>query len=126
MTQSQAAGRVRRASTPRASLSRDPHLSLYLLIAACVAADLSFVPLLPGLRASRGLSGTEAAVLLSGGNVAMIIAPVPLGHLTDRLGARQLLTSAGALVTIASVMLATADGFAALLVGRVLIGLTNA
>jgi len=111
---------------PRVPLAGDPHRSLYLLIAACVAADLSFVPLLPGLRASRGLSGTEAALLLSAGTVAMIIAPVPLGHLADRLGARRLLTGAGALVTVASVILATADGFAALLVGRVLIGLTNA
>ncbi len=123
MTQSPAAGCAR---TPPVPLARDPHLSLYLLIAACVAADLSFVPLLPALRASRGLSGTEAALLLSAGTVAMIIAPVPLGHLTDRLGARRLLTAAGVLVTVASVTLATADGFAALLVGRVLIGLTNA
>jgi len=125
MTQSPAAGRARRAST-RVSLARDPHLSLYLLIAACVAADLSFVPLLPGLRVSRGLSGTQAALLLSAGTVAMIIAPVPLGHLADRFGARRLLTGAGALATVASVILATADGFAALLVGRILIGLTNA
>ncbi len=126
MTRLPTAGRARRASTPRVPLVRDPHLSLYLLIAACVAADLSFVPLLPGLRASRGLSGTEAALLLSGGTVAMIIAPVPLGHLADRLGARRLLTGAGVLVTVASVILATADGFVALLVGRILIGLTNA
>ncbi len=123
MTQSPAAGCAR---TPPVPLARDPHLSLYLLIAACVAADLSFVPLLPGLRESRGLSGTEAALLLSAGTVAMIIAPVPLGHLADRVGARRLLTGAGVLVTVASVTLATADGFAALLVGRVLIGLTNA
>ena len=126
MTQSQASRRDRRTSTPRAPLARDPHLSLYLLIAACVAADLSFVPLLPGLRASRGLSGTEAALLLSADTVAMIIAPVPLGHLADRLGARRLLTGGGALVTMASVILATGDGFAALLIGRILIGLTNA
>lgn len=125
MTQSPVAVCARRAHTA-VSLVRDPHLSLYLLIAACVAADLSFVPLLPGLRASRGLSGTQAALLLSAGTVAMIIAPVPLGHLADRLGARRLLTGAGALVTVASVILATADGFAALLVGRILIGLTNA
>ncbi len=126
MTSLQGAGRARRANTPRVPLAGDPHLSLYLLIAACVAADLSFVPLLPGLRASRGLSGTEAALLLSAGTVAMIIAPVPLGHLADRLGDRRLLTGAGVLVTVASVILATADGFAALLVGRILIGLTNA
>ncbi len=126
MTRLPAAGRASRASTPRIPLARDPHLSLYLLIAACVAADLSFVPLLPGLRASRGLSGPQAALLLSAGTVAMIIAPVPLGQLADRLGARRLLTGAGALVTVASVILATADGFAALLVGRILIGLTNA
>jgi len=125
MTSLEDAGRARRANT-RVPLAGDPHLSLYLLIAACVAADLSFVPLLPGLRASRGLSGTQAALLLSAGTVAMIIAPVPLGHLADRLGARRLLTGAGALVTVASVILATADGFAALLVGRILIGLTNA
>jgi len=123
MTESPAAGCAR---TPPVPLARDPHLSLYLLIAACVAADLSFVPLLPGLRASRGLSGAEAALLLSAGTVAMIIAPVPLGHLADRLGARRLLTGAGTLVTVASVILATADGFAALLAGRILIGLTNA
>jgi len=126
MTSLQGAGRARRANTPRVPLAGDPHLSLYLLIAACVAADLSFVPLLPGLRASRGLSGTEAALLLSAGTVAMIIPPVPLGHLADRLGDRRLLTGAGVLVTVASVILATADGFAALLVGRILIGLTNA
>ena len=56
MTSLQGAGRARRANTPRVPLAGDPHLSLYLLIAACVAADLSFVPLLPGLRASRGRS----------------------------------------------------------------------
>jgi len=125
MTSLEDAGRAPRAST-QVPLARDPLLSLYLLIAACVAADLSFVPLLPSLRASRGLSGTQAALLLSAGTVAMIIAPVPLGRLADRLGAHRLLTGAGGLATVASVILATTDGFTALLVGRILIGLTNA
>lgn len=114
------------AGVARPSLRRDPHLPLYLLIAACVAADLAFAPLLPGLRASRGLSSIQGALLLSGASAATLIAPLPLGHLADCFGARRLVTAGGVLATAASLLLATTDGFAAMFLGRILIGLTNA
>lgn len=114
-----------RAGMVRPPLGRDPHLPLYLLIGACVAADLSFAPLLPGLRTNLGLSATQAGLLLSVGGAATIVA-LPLGHLADRLGPCRLVAAAGVLAVAASLLLATADGFVTLLLGRILIGLTNA
>jgi predicted MFS family arabinose efflux permease len=102
------------------------HRSLYLLIAACVTADVAIVPLLPGLRASQGLSATESGLLLSAGTAAMTVAPVPLGRLADRLGPARLVTAAGTLATAASLLLAADEGFPALLLGRCLIGVTTA
>jgi predicted MFS family arabinose efflux permease len=104
----------------------DPCLLLYPLVTACVAADVAFVPLLPGIRASEGLSSLQAGVLLAAGPAVMSFAPVPLGRLADRLGAAAVLRAAGICAVAASATLAATRGFPGALFARALIGLVGA
>lgn len=93
---------------------------------AITAADVAFVPLLPTLRDSLALSGAAAGVLLAATMGAMLVLAVPLGVLVDRIGARQLLALAGALVVVACAGLAMATTFATLLAARLLLGVAFA
>lgn len=110
----------------RASPSGDPCLLLYPLVTACVASDVAFVPLLPGIRAAEGLSSLQAGLLLAAGPAVMSFAPLPLGRLADRVGAGAVLRAAGICAVAASATLAAARGFSAVLIARALIGLVGA
>ena len=107
-------------------LSGDPCLLLYPLVTACVASDVAFVPLLPGIRATDGLSSLQAGVLLAASPAVMSLAPLPLGRLADRLGAAAVIRAAGICAVAASATLAATRGFPAVLVARALIGLVGA
>ena len=110
----------------RAAPSGDPCLLLYPLVTACVASDVAFVPLLPGIRAAEGLSSLQAGVLLAAGPAVMSFAPLPLGRLADRVGARAVLRAAGICAVAGGATLAVARGFPAALLARALIGLVGA
>jgi MFS family permease len=105
---------------------RDAYLMLYPLVAACVAADVAFVPLLPGIRGADDLSAFQSGVLLAAAPAVMSLAPLPLGRLADRLGAPTLLRAAGICAVLASATLAITRGFPAALFARALIGLVGA
>jgi MFS family permease len=106
--------------------SEDPCLLLYPLVTACVAADVVFVPLLPGIRADEGLSSLQAGLLLAAGPAVMSLAPLPLGRVADRVGARAVLRAAGTCAVAASVLLAAFQGFPQAMFARSLIGLVGA
>ncbi len=110
----------------RRALGEDPCLLLYPLVTACVASDVAFVPLLPGIRAAEGMSSLQAGVLLAASPAVMSVAPLPLGRLADRLGAGAMLRAAGICAIAASVTLAAGRGFPAVLSARALIGLVGA
>ena len=98
----------------------------YGVACAITAADVAFVPLLPGLRDSLALSGAAAGVLLAATMGAMLVLAVPLGVLVDRIGARSLLALAGVLVVASCAGLALATTFATLLAARLALGVAFA
>lgn len=56
----------------------------------------------------------------------MVVAPLPIGRLADRVGAHRLVTAGGALAALACLTLVASQQLEALLAARCLIGLANA
>jgi MFS family permease len=98
---------------------------MYALVFLDEIALLGLVPLLPGYRTSYDLSTTEAGALLSAAPLAIVVASIPAGRLSDRLGARQVTLAAGVIIAVSTAGMAAANGFAVLLAARFAFGLAS-
>jgi len=98
---------------------------MYALVFLDEIALLGLVPLLPGYTRSYDLSTAEAGALLSAAPLAIVVASIPAGRLSDRLGSRRVTLAAGVLIALSTAGTAAASGFALLLVTRAAFGLAS-
>ena len=86
------------------------------------AVDLNeIVPLLPRIGHRYGLSAAANALLLAAPGIAMLALCVPIGALSDRLGARRLTLAGGVMLCVAAFGQAL-PSYGALIVARLLLG----
>lgn len=81
-----------------------------------------FLPAIPAVKAEFGLTDSLAQLTFSIGIFAMAISTLVYGTLADRYGRRPVLMGGLALFLAGCAVLATANSFAALLVGRIVQG----
>ena len=98
---------------------------MYALVFLDEIALLGLVPLLPGYTRSYDLSTAEAGALLSAAPLAIVIASIPAGRLSDKFGARRVTLAAGVLIAVSTAGTAAASGFAVLLLTRAAFGLAS-
>src|SRR5689334_1941858 len=101
---------------------RRPFLLFYVLVFLDEVALLAIVPLLPAYTRAYHLSDVEAGALLSAASLAIVVASVPAGRLSDRFGARIVTLVASAIAAAAMLGSAVAPNFAALLAARLAFG----
>ena len=97
----------------------------YALVFLDEIALLGLVPLLPGYTRAYDLSTTAAGALLAAAPLAIVIASIPAGRLSDRLGSRRVTLAAGVLIILSTAGMAAAPGFAVLLLARAAFGLAS-
>jgi len=86
------------------------------------AVDLNeIVPLLPRIGHRYGLSAAANALLLAAPGIAMLALCVPIGALSDRLGARRLTLTGGVMLCVAAFGQAL-PSYGALILARLLLG----
>ena len=95
---------------------------LYGLFAVAGVAQAAIVPLLPRMSAHFGLSASQTALLLALPGLATLAVSVPSGIAADRIGARRVSLSAGALLCLACAAQAL-PSLAAVLGGRIVFGI---
>jgi MFS family permease len=98
---------------------------MYALVFLDEIALLGLVPLLPGYTRSYDLSTAEAGALLAAAPLAIVIASIPAGRLSDKFGARRVTLAAGVLIVVSTAGTAVASGFAPLLLTRAAFGLAS-
>jgi MFS family permease len=92
-----------------------------------VAADgNAVIPLVPTYTARYGLSIFEAGLIVAAPALAMLVLSLPVGLLSDRVGARAVTIAASALLTISALGQALAGSYAVLLASWTLFGVTSA
>jgi predicted MFS family arabinose efflux permease len=85
------------------------------------ATQVGITPLLPHIAERFGLSATAIALLVAAPGLAILAIGIPVGLLTDRLGARRLTLAAVALMCVASLGQAL-PAYPAILVARLAFG----
>jgi MFS transporter, YNFM family, putative membrane transport protein len=98
---------------------------MYALVFLDEVALLGLVPLLPGYTRIYDLSTAEAGALLSAAPLAILVASIPAGRLSDKLGSRRVTLAAGVLIVVSTAAMAVANGFAVLLLARFVFGLAS-
>src|SRR4051812_32962734 len=98
---------------------------MYALVFLDEIALLGLVPLLPGYTRIYDLSTTEAGALLSAAPLAIVVASIPAGRLSHRLGARPGAPPARVIIIVSTAGMAVANVFALLLVARFAFGLAS-
>jgi MFS family permease len=78
-------------------------LVVYALVFYTAALEVAIVPLLPLYSREFDLSTVEAGVLLASVNVAVMALSIPLGRLSDRIGARRMTVAAAVVYALAAV-----------------------
>lgn len=119
---------ARRPSAAAAGVQSSRFLRLALpasMIMSFLAASSVPTPLYATYAARWHFSPITTTVVFSAYAVAVLLALLMLGRVSDYLGRRPVLLAALAAQTVATVFLATAGGVDALLVGRVLQGLAT-
>jgi MFS family permease len=100
------------------------------LVSLMVTVDLALwaaiLPLLPTYADDFGLSKPEAALLLSAYSFGVILLAVPVGHLADRIGTRDVAIAGQLIMGAATVVVALEPSYGALLAGRFAQGLASA
>jgi MFS family permease len=102
---------------------RRPFLLFYVLVFLDEVALLSIVPLLPAYTRAYDLSDVRAGALLSAASLAIVVASVPAGRLSDRFGARIVTLVAATIAAVAMLGSAVAPTYEALLVSRLAFGI---
>lgn len=92
-----------------------------------VAADgNAVVPLIPTYTTRFGLSVFDAGLLVGAPALAMLVLSLPVGLLSDRVGARVVTIAASALLTVSALGQALAGSYGVLLASWALFGITSA
>jgi len=92
-----------------------------------VSADgNAIVPLVPTYTTRFGLSVFEAGLLVAAPAFAMLVLSLPVGLLSDRVGARAVTIAASALLTVSALGQALADSYVLLLASWGLFGVASA
>src|SRR5439155_9328733 len=92
-----------------------------------VAADgNAVVPLVPTYTTRFGLSVFAAGLLVGAPAFAMLVLSLPVGLLSDRVGARAVTIAASALLTVSALGQALADSYGLLLASWALFGVSSA
>jgi predicted MFS family arabinose efflux permease len=99
-------------------------VSVYLLLFVCEVAWLSMIPLGPRFAEEFDLTKVQTGALLAAPGVAIVAVSLPVGVLTDRLGARRLTVASAVLLVLTCLAQALAPGYEALLASRVLFGVS--
>jgi predicted MFS family arabinose efflux permease len=94
---------------------------VYGLFLVAGVASAAIVPLLPRMSAHFGLSASQTALLLALPGLATLAVSVPSGIAADRIGARSVTLSAGALLCLSCAAQAM-PSLAAVLAGRLVFG----
>jgi MFS family permease len=97
-----------------------------LLYATILVSEMSWsavAPLLPTFADRFSLGASQTGVILSVASLAILAVSIPAGALTRRFGPRRLTLAAAVTMTIGNLLIGTADGYVALLVGRTVFGL---
>jgi DHA1 family tetracycline resistance protein-like MFS transporter len=102
---------------PRRRITFCVHAAVFV----AAAAQSEIVPLLPRIGHRYGVSATGIALLVAAPGVSMLALCLPIGVLTDRLGARRL-TLAGCVVLCIASLGQALPAYAAVLVARLLFG----
>lgn len=97
-------------------------LLVYGLIFTTESLQATLVPLLPRFRDDFGLSGVESGAVISAATLATVLVGLPIGLISDRLGAKTLAVAAGALVAVSALVQGFAPNFGTLFAGRLLFG----
>jgi MFS family permease len=95
---------------------------VYALIFYTAAMELAIVPLLPVFSAEFDLSTVGAGALLASASVTVMVASVPLGHLSDRIGARKMTIAAALVFSVAAIGQGLAQTYVVLLLSWALFG----
>ncbi len=99
-------------------------LALTALTFANSVGDAAVIPILPALRRTLALDGLETGLVLSATTLAMLLAAVPIGLLTTRIGSRRLLLASSVLLPLSLLAQGLAPGLATMLGARVAFGLS--
>jgi len=95
---------------------------VYGLFLVAGVAQSAIVPLLPRMSSHFGLSASQTALLLALPGLATLAVSVPSGIAADRVGARSVTLSAGALLCLSCAAQAM-PSLAAVLAGRIVFGI---
>ncbi|MBA2342589.1 MAG: MFS transporter, partial [Thermoleophilaceae bacterium] len=92
-----------------------------------VAADgNAIIPLIPEYTEQFDLSVFHAGLLVGIPAAAMLVLSLPVGVLSDRIGARTVTIAASAILTVSALGQALASSYAVLLASWALFGITSA
>ena len=96
-------------------------LGVHAAVFMAAVALNEIVPLLPRIGHRYGLSAAANALLLAAPGIAMLALCVPIGALSDRLGARRLTLAGGVMLCVAAFGQAL-PSYGALMIARLLLG----
>jgi MFS family permease len=96
-------------------------LGVHAAVFMAALGQNEIVPLLPRIGHRYGLSAAANALLLAAPGIAMLALCVPIGALSDRLGARRLTLAGGVILCVASFGQAL-PSYGALIASRLLLG----
>ncbi len=92
-----------------------------------VAADgNAVIPFVPTYTETYGLSFFEAGLIVAAPALAMLVLSLPVGLLSDRIGARVVTVAASALLVVSALGQALADSYGLVLASWTLFGVTSA
>jgi len=98
---------------------------IYALLFVDEVVLLAIVPLTPIFGDELGLSKVETGLLLSASSITTVAASIPIGLLSDRVGARRLTLASGAILAVSSLGQGLAGDFGSLLAARIGFGLAS-
>lgn len=97
-----------------------------LLFLAIFVAEIGWsgvAPLIPGFQDRFGLTETQAGLVFTLASLGILLASLPAGALSRRFAVRTLTLWGMASITVANLLLAVADAYSVVLVGRVFFGI---
>jgi MFS transporter, DHA1 family, solute carrier family 18 (vesicular amine transporter), member 1/2 len=101
-------------------------LPVYALIFAAGMMQSALAPLGPAYAAELGLTRVQVGALFAAASVAMVVVALPIGMVTDRLGARRLTIAAALLVGLSALGQGLARDFWLLFASRAAFGVAFA
>jgi MFS family permease len=99
---------------------------LYAFHILVAAEGNAVIPLVPTYTTRFGLSVFAAGLLVGAPAFAMLVLSLPVGLLSDQVGARAVTIAASALLAVSALGQALADSYVLLLVSWALFGVTSA